>query len=44
MSFDIAKQPVRELAWFSDGPRSLALTSSSGSESEWPRTVWESGY
>ena len=46
------------LAWFSDGPRSLALTPPldgprslaltppprGGSESEWPRTVWESGY
>ena len=34
------------LVWFSDGPRSVALTPSSRgrSESEWHRTVWESGY
>ena len=40
-----SRQALFPLAWFSDGPRSLALTPSSrGSESEWPRTVWESGY
>ena len=34
--FRLSKKP---LAWFSDGPKSLALTYR---ESEWPRTVWES--
>ena len=32
------------LAWFSDGPRSVALNPPWGIENERPRTVWTSGY
>ena len=33
------------ISWFSDGPVSYALTPSSELRaSEWPRTLWESGY
>ena len=32
------------LAWFSDGPRSVALNPPWGTKSERPRTVWTSGY